>query len=144
MVECLNCTLLDKSHTMLTNTQLPKSYWLKALNYATFLHNVSSSCSVTTTPTEAYTGMKPNVLWLQVFGCIAHSNQAKTEHSSHLLGITTTTFNTDLGSIVSAIHLAQNHLNCSPTKHITHPLFQAISYPSHHQPQASCRPIPLS
>jgi hypothetical protein len=46
---------------MLADAQLPKSYWLKALNYATFLHNVSSSCSITTTPTEVYSETKLDV-----------------------------------------------------------------------------------
>ena len=64
VAERLNRTLLDKAHTMLADAQLPKSYWLEALNYATFLHNISSSHSITTTPTKAYTGTKPDVSWL--------------------------------------------------------------------------------
>jgi hypothetical protein len=46
---------------MLANVNLPKSYWLEAINYATFLHNLSPSRSVITTPSELYTGTKPDV-----------------------------------------------------------------------------------
>ena len=63
---------LDKSRTMLADANLPKSYWLEALNYATLLHNLSPSCSIATTPSEAYTGMKLDVSRLHIFGCTAH------------------------------------------------------------------------
>jgi len=46
---------------MLSDANLPKSYWLEALRYAVILHNVSPSKSLGTTPTEEYTGMKPDV-----------------------------------------------------------------------------------
>jgi hypothetical protein len=37
----INCTLLNKVQAMLTNANLPNSYWYNALKYATLLHNVS-------------------------------------------------------------------------------------------------------
>jgi hypothetical protein len=61
VAEHLNCTLLDKTRAMLSNTDLSKSYWLEALNYAILLHNVSPSKSLGTTLTEEYTGTKPDV-----------------------------------------------------------------------------------
>jgi hypothetical protein len=61
IAEHLNCMLLDKSHAMLADTNLPKSYWLEALNYTTLLHNLSPSCSIPTTPSKAYTSIKPDV-----------------------------------------------------------------------------------
>jgi hypothetical protein len=61
VAEHLNHTLLDKVRAMLTEAELPKPYWLEALNYATLLHNVSPSCSVPTTPSKAYMGTKPDV-----------------------------------------------------------------------------------
>jgi hypothetical protein len=91
MAEHLNCTLLDKSYAMLTDTQLLKSYWLKALNYATFLHNVSPSHSITTTLTKVYTGTKLDVSQLQVFGCIAHAHileKSQDKLSAHSLPCT--------------------------------------------------------
>ena len=62
VAERLNRTLLDKTRAMLSDANLPKSYWLEALCYAVVLHNVSPSKSLGTTPTEEYTGMKPDVL----------------------------------------------------------------------------------
>jgi hypothetical protein len=61
IAECLNCMLLKKTWAMLSNANLPESYWLKALNYAVLLHNVSPSKSLGTTPTEEYTGIKLDV-----------------------------------------------------------------------------------
>jgi transposase InsO family protein len=61
IAEHLNCTLLDKVRTMLADANLPKTYWLEVLNYTTLLYNVSSSCSVCTTPSEAYMGIKLSV-----------------------------------------------------------------------------------
>jgi hypothetical protein len=61
IAERLNCMLLDKTQAMLSDANLPESYWLEALNYAILLHNVSPSKSLGTTPTEAYTGTKPDV-----------------------------------------------------------------------------------
>jgi hypothetical protein len=72
IAECLNCTLLNKTCVMLSDANLPKSYWLEALNYTVLLHNVSPSKSLGTTPTEEYTGTKPDVSQLRVFGCVAH------------------------------------------------------------------------
>jgi hypothetical protein len=72
VAECLNCMLLNKTHAMLSDANLPKTYWLEALNYAMLLHNVSPSKSLGTTPTEEYTGIKPDVSQLCVFGCVAH------------------------------------------------------------------------
>jgi hypothetical protein len=69
----LNRTLLDKTRAMLANANLPKSYWLEAINYATLLHNLSPSCSISTTPSELYTSTKPDVSRLCVFGCTAHT-----------------------------------------------------------------------
>ncbi len=61
IAEHLNHTLLDKVRTMLTDANLPKSYWLEALYYTTLLHNISPSCSISSTLSEAYMGMKLDV-----------------------------------------------------------------------------------
>ena len=57
----LNHMLLEKTQAMLSNANLPETYWLKALNYAILLHNISPSKSLGTTLTEEYTGIKPDV-----------------------------------------------------------------------------------
>jgi hypothetical protein len=83
IVERLNRTLLDKTRAMLSDANLPKSYWLEALNYAVHLHNISPSNALTTMPTEAYSGTKPDVSQLRVFGCTAHIHVS--EHSQDKL-----------------------------------------------------------
>src|SRR5216683_156141 len=45
---------------MLLNASLSDSYWLKALNYAIHLHNISPTIALPTMPTEAYSGTTPN------------------------------------------------------------------------------------
>jgi len=74
VAKCLNRMLLDKARAMLADANLPKSYWLEAVNYATLLHNLSPSCSISTTPSELYTGTKPDVLQLRMFSCMAHTH----------------------------------------------------------------------
>jgi hypothetical protein len=59
---------------MLTDAKLPKSYWLEALNYATHLHNLSPSRSVSSTPTLQYTGNILDVSRLRTFSCTAHAH----------------------------------------------------------------------
>ena len=59
---------------MLTDATLPKSYWLEALNYATHLHNLSPSCSVSSIPTQQYIGNILDISQLHTFGCIAHAH----------------------------------------------------------------------
>ena len=74
VTEHLNQTLLNRTHAMLANAALPKSYWLEALNYTTHLHNLSPSHSVSSTPAQQYTGNIPDVSQLHTFGCIAHTH----------------------------------------------------------------------
>jgi len=91
VAERLNRTLLDKTRAMLSDANLPKSYWLEALNYAVLLHNVSLSKSIGTTPTEEYTGTKPDISRLRVFGCMAHVHvpaHARGKLSAHLMACT--------------------------------------------------------
>ena len=56
------------------NAALPKSYWLKALNYATHLHNLSPSCSISSTPTQQYMGNVLDISRLHTFSCITHAH----------------------------------------------------------------------
>src|SRR6266851_9019855 len=68
--------LLNRTRAMLANANaaLPKSYWLEALNYATHLHNLSPSHSISSTLSQQYTGNVPDVSQLRTFGCIAHAH----------------------------------------------------------------------
>ena len=72
VAERMNRTLLDKVRSMLTDAELPETYWYDALLYATHLHNVSPTRALEdVTPEEAWSGNKPDVSRLRVFGCKA-------------------------------------------------------------------------
>ena len=91
IAEHLNCTLLDKTCAMLSDANLPMSYWLEALCYTVILHNVSPSKSLGTTLTEEYTGMKLDISQIQVFGCVAHIHvpeQARSKLSARSMACT--------------------------------------------------------
>jgi hypothetical protein len=72
VAERMNRTLLDKVRAMLLDADLPKSYWYDALTYTAFLHNVSPTRSLEhTTPEEAWSGNKPDISSIRVFGSCA-------------------------------------------------------------------------
>ena len=65
----MNCTLLDKVRAMLLDANLPESYWFNALQYAVHIHNITPTRALTDqTPEEAWSGNKPDVSSLRVFG----------------------------------------------------------------------------
>ena len=68
----MNRTLLETVRSMLFNSNLPHSFWAEALSTATYLRNRSPTKAVAgMTPHEAWTGEKPQVSGLRVFGCQA-------------------------------------------------------------------------
>ena len=68
---------------MLANSELPKRFWAEALTTATYLCNHSPTNAVQDeTPYEAWTGSKPNVSHLRIFGCDAYAHLPKDERSS--------------------------------------------------------------
>ena len=65
---------------MLANSELPKRFWAEALTTATYLCNHSPTNAVQDeTPYEAWTGSKPNVSHLRIFGCDAYAHVPKDE-----------------------------------------------------------------
>jgi hypothetical protein len=78
VAERMNRTLLDKVRAMLSDADLPDSFWYDALEYAAVLHNHLPTRSLPDiTPEEAWTGNKPNASRLRVFGCKAHMHVPK-------------------------------------------------------------------
>jgi len=72
VAERMNRTLVERVRTMLIDTELPDGYWWDALQYAALLHNVSPTRSLSDcTPEESWSGNKPDVSRLHVFGCKA-------------------------------------------------------------------------
>jgi len=67
--ERLNRTLQEKVRAMLIDSGLPRFLWAEALETAVYLHNRSpTSASATSTPYELFTGTKPDVSHLRIFG----------------------------------------------------------------------------
>jgi len=80
IAERLNRTLLEKAHAMLNDAELPDAYWFNALKYAVTLQNASPTRTLTDmTPEEAWSGNKPDVSHLKIFGCHAFMHVPK-EH----------------------------------------------------------------
>jgi len=78
----MNCTLVKWVCTMLINTELPNSYWWDALQYTALLHNMSPTRSLSNcTPEESWSGNKPDVSHLRVFGCKAFVHIPDKMHS---------------------------------------------------------------
>ncbi|KAH9659148.1 hypothetical protein KPL70_023755 [Citrus sinensis] len=68
-----NRTILNMARSMLKSKRLPKEFWAKAVACAVYLSNRSSTRSVWgKTPQEAWSGRKPGITHLRVFGSIAH------------------------------------------------------------------------
>ena len=80
VAERMNRTLVETARSMLVNSNLPCSFWAEALSTATYLRNRSPTKAVTgMTPYEAWTGSKPHVGGLRVFGCQAFVHIPKEE-----------------------------------------------------------------
>ena len=78
----MNRTLLDKVRSMLTDAELPDTYWYDTLTYATHLHNVSPTRALEDmTPEEVYSGNKLDVSCLRVFGCKAFVHIPDKQHT---------------------------------------------------------------
>ncbi|KAM1744384.1 hypothetical protein ACFX11_011278 [Malus domestica] len=73
VVERKNRTILDMARSMLKSKRLPKELWAEAVACAVYLSNRSPTRSVWgKTPQEAWSGRKPGISHLRVFGSIAH------------------------------------------------------------------------
>ena len=81
--EWVNHTILDIACTMIKESDLPESFWLYVVNYATYILNRIPTYAIEKDiiPYQAYTGNKPFVIHLRVFGCIAHALIPKNKRS---------------------------------------------------------------
>ena len=82
VAERMNRTLVESVRSMLIDAHLPHKFWTEALSTAvyTYLRNRSPTKAVEDkTPYEAWSGDRPNVKHLRVFGCIAYAHVPKDE-----------------------------------------------------------------
>ncbi|CAJ2657878.1 unnamed protein product [Trifolium pratense] len=74
-LERRNKTILEMARSMLKSKRLPKELWAEAVACAVYLSNCSPTRSVLEkTPQEAWSGRKPGISHLRVFGSIAHAH----------------------------------------------------------------------
>ena len=71
VAERRNRTLLDMVRSMMSNSSLPKSLWMYALKTAMYLLNRIPSKAIPKTPFELWTGRKPSLRHLHIWGCLA-------------------------------------------------------------------------
>ncbi|KAL8114038.1 hypothetical protein AgCh_021072 [Apium graveolens] len=72
IAERRNQTLLESVRSMMSYSDLPKSFWGYALETAAYLLNLVPSKSVPKTPLELWTGDKPSLRHIRIWGCPAH------------------------------------------------------------------------
>uniref|UniRef100_A0A5S6QGT0 Integrase catalytic domain-containing protein n=1 Tax=Trichuris muris TaxID=70415 RepID=A0A5S6QGT0_TRIMR len=72
IAERLNRTLVEKARTMLIDAGLSLDLWAEAVGTANYLRNRCPTKALRDmTPQEAWSGRKPNLAHLKIFGCLA-------------------------------------------------------------------------
>jgi hypothetical protein len=71
VTEMLNHTLMDMVRSMLSNSTLHLSLSIEALNIVMHIINRVPSKSVPKTPYELWTGRKPSINYMHIWGCPA-------------------------------------------------------------------------
>ncbi|KAA0032987.1 copia protein [Cucumis melo var. makuwa] len=75
VVERKNRTILNMARNMLKCKKMPKEFWAQAVECAVYLSNRSPTRSLwNKTPQQAWTGRKPSIGHLRVFGCMAYAH----------------------------------------------------------------------
>ncbi|KAG8478499.1 hypothetical protein CXB51_028393 [Gossypium anomalum] len=85
VAERMNRTIMEKVRCMLSNANLPKSFWAEAASTARFLINRSPSIAIEkNTPQEVWSGNPANYSDLKIFRCpaYAHVDNGKLEPRS--------------------------------------------------------------
>lgn len=80
VAERMNKTLMETVRSMLAYAKLPQKFWAEALSTALYLRNRSPTKSVKgMSPFEAWTGEKPKIDHLRIFGCTVYAHVPKDE-----------------------------------------------------------------
>ena len=74
----MNRTLIEKARSMLSGARLEQKFWAEAVATTYYLINRSpTSVLVDKTPMEVWSGHKPSLRHLRVFGCEAYAHVPK-------------------------------------------------------------------
>ena len=78
--ERINRVFLDKARCLIVDSNLQKKFWREAINTAAYLSNrLPKRCLGGKTPEELWTGVKPNLSHLRIFGSKAYAHVEKHE-----------------------------------------------------------------
>lgn len=73
--ECKNRTLVEVARSMLKVANLPYSFWTEAIATICYLQNLSFTKALkNTTPHCLWTGTRPDLSHLRIFGCLAYTH----------------------------------------------------------------------
>ncbi|GAA0159622.1 transmembrane signal receptor [Lithospermum erythrorhizon] len=78
VAERKNRTLMNMVRSMMSGKNMPKKFWPEAVNWSCYVLNRCPTSSVEgMTPQEAWSGNKPSVEHLRIWGCLAHVHVPK-------------------------------------------------------------------
>jgi hypothetical protein len=78
----MNMTLMEKARSMLSGAGLGQEFWAEAVGTTCYLVNRSPSSALDDkTPHEVWSGKKPSLQHLRVFGCDAYVHVPKENRS---------------------------------------------------------------
>ncbi|KAL4388403.1 hypothetical protein GQ457_09G021430 [Hibiscus cannabinus] len=86
LYERRNRTLLDMVRSMMSHTGLPTSFWGYAIETTAFTLNRVPSKSIQKMPHEMWTGKRPNMSFMKIWGCkayVKHQMSTKLETKPH-------------------------------------------------------------
>ena len=84
-----NRTLLDMIRSMMSFSGLPISFWGYALDTVMYIQNLVPSKFVPKTRRELWSGRKPSLQHLHIWGCPAHVLKVKTDKLESKLEVCT-------------------------------------------------------
>ena len=87
VAERRNRTLKDMVRSMISHSSLPNSLWGKALKTAVYILNRVPSKAVNKTPYELWTGKKPSIRHLHVWGCPAEARPYRPNERNWTQGL---------------------------------------------------------
>ena len=74
-------TVVETARSLLLDSKLPKSYWLRAVDTADYVRNLVKNDKTDKNPYEKFWGRKSKTAHLKVFGCLASVKNRKREKS---------------------------------------------------------------
>ena len=82
MNEHKNKTIMNMVRSILSEKKVSKNFWPEAINWTVHVVNRSPTVVIKDmTPEEAWSGVKPNVDYFRIFGCIGHVHVSIGERS---------------------------------------------------------------